>query len=108
MLCLFFSFGDGIALTTAVFPTFCFVVCFNVRRRLTREKIDELHAQLSIHTTPPASSSNKKSKKKGAVKGMAGSALTGEEVAAATLRLLASVARFHRRVSPPPPLSTLA
>ena len=66
-------------------------------RRLIREKMDDLHSQLSTHSASAAAGSGgKKSKKKGTA--TAGTALTGEEGAAATLRLLASVARFHRCV----------
>ncbi|CAM9733252.1 unnamed protein product [Scytosiphon promiscuus] len=65
-------------------------------RRLTREKLDELHAQLS--TQPAAAGGSKKDKKKKTegAGAMAAGSLTGEEGAAATLRLLASMARFHR------------
>lgn len=63
-------------------------------RKLTRDKIDELYAQLS---TPTATKSGNpaggvlKAGSKGAT-----AAAEEEERAAATLRLLTSMARFHR------------
>lgn len=73
-----------------------------------REMMDDLHAQLSTHAVPASGGGgggSKKKKKKGASGAAPGALTTGEEVAAATLRLLASVARFHRYVFPRPPLN---
>lgn len=66
--------------------------------------MDDIHAQLHPSAGSASSSgggggSSKKAKKKKAKAGaVQAGVLTGEEVAAATLRLLTSVARFHRRV----------
>lgn len=65
-------------------------------RRLTREKLDELHAQLSTKTATGSGSKKDERKKTVGTSKIAAGGLTGEEGAAATLRLLTSMARFHR------------
>ena len=66
-------------------------------RRLIREKLDQLHAQLATYS--PATTGGGGGARKSDVKGKG----KGEEGTTATLRLLTGVARFHRwvRVSKP-------
>ena len=92
------SFGDFLILSVSV--CVCVFWCPSFwRRKLIRDKIDHLHAQLSITaTTPPAGAKTAgggKGSKRG-VNATAGKEEEEEERAAATLRLLTSVAKFHR------------
>lgn len=75
----------------------CFFAPSPSLRRLTREKLDELHAQLSTNAaTGNGGKKDKKKKLAGGAGAIAAGDSSGEEGAAATLRLLTSMARFHR------------